>query len=520
MHNDSLSRCFYPSGRSLVQDYAKLYNVPACEQFDFFHEKTDVFVTGVHFAIGDDHSFCVAMNPLEHTYAVAQKKFAEIKIKEIITLTPEAIGVSGTRGLALSTVGKLWNGEGNPAEVTMPAHYLMRENVKLSIDTTGNFAVDGDPYDAVTQSQGMDFLENQDWNNAFQVLLSGSTYPVVHLLKRKLNFKALYQKGGNVHLLVDGRNTMAQFSAPMLSDLSGLCSHFETSFLCKLISSINLGRTLYGYADKNGAGAMIEIDGGFSLAEKEFNLAFGLPEDGADFAGRLSLTWNWRGGAEVCLNDACVGECSKHSECGNDSYCHAIGICLPKQQQSTPCTDDAACQTGICAGANLKKAKLGVCSACRTIDSSDGCPDNQVCVKRFDNLELGLKCEDKKPLTHGCTSSNACQSNNCVGGFCSSPGCSNIDDSCGNNQVCIWELGSLKCQDKLANGKGCSSDNACSSGICDWGFCRACRANGDGCNSNQYCEFYKCHNKLNKGKWCGFDPSHCKSGKSYLLHCL
>ena len=30
--------------------------------------------------------------------------------------------------------------------------------MKLSIDTTGNFALDGDPYDAVTQSQGMDFF--------------------------------------------------------------------------------------------------------------------------------------------------------------------------------------------------------------------------------------------------------------------------------------------------------------------------------------------------------------------------
>ena len=105
--------------------------VEACGKLDMLQD-TDMLVFGYH----NNHlkqGLCVAFNDDTHTYALGQVKIIpDIKI-QALTITINALAVSLSKQLNVTTHNKMWDGTALPVELTLPGHFVLRGTGKMGI---------------------------------------------------------------------------------------------------------------------------------------------------------------------------------------------------------------------------------------------------------------------------------------------------------------------------------------------------------------------------------------------------
>ena len=126
--------------------------VEACKKLDMLND-TDMLVFGYH----NNHlkqGLCVAFNDDTHTYAFGQVKLLpDIKI-QALTITINALAVSLTKQLQVTTLNKMWDGTTFPVELTLPGHFVLRgtgsmgikvsDSVELTLSCDTTVLVDAD----------------------------------------------------------------------------------------------------------------------------------------------------------------------------------------------------------------------------------------------------------------------------------------------------------------------------------------------------------------------------------------
>ena len=85
------------------------------------------------------------------------------------------------------------------------------------------------------------------------------------------------------------------------------------------------------YANPDGFGVQIAVNGNIGLASEFIEDVIGWPDDGLNFD--MSFSLGFRGVAlYVCAgvgdHEWCWNRCSSHSQCEEDEFCHAFGMCL------------------------------------------------------------------------------------------------------------------------------------------------------------------------------------------------
>ena len=105
--------------------------VEACAKLDML-SGTDMLVFGYHNNLLEQ-GLCVAFNDTTHTYALGQVKILpEIKIQSL-TITIDALAVSLTKQLQVTTLNKMWDGTALPVELTLPGHFVLRGTGSMGI---------------------------------------------------------------------------------------------------------------------------------------------------------------------------------------------------------------------------------------------------------------------------------------------------------------------------------------------------------------------------------------------------
>jgi len=215
-----------------------------------------------------------------------------------------------------------------------------------------------------------------------------------------------------------------------------------------------------------------------------------------------------KGYCRACRTVASTTGCSNGEVCQNNSV--GVNICAPKKSNGSTCVADSICSSGVCLN--------GYCRACRSPGSTTGCSSGKVCQ----NNSVGVNiCGAKKGNGSTCVANSICSSGVCLNGYCracrtpgSTTGCSS-GNVCQNNSV-----GVNICGAKKNNGQTCVSNGICKSGNCVGGtgskYCRVCTTNTH-C-SGQYGSSYKCYDNIKTGwikKCC---QSYCK-GKGIFRTC-
>ncbi|KAL3910613.1 MAG: hypothetical protein SGILL_007624 [Bacillariaceae sp.] len=581
-----------------IPDYGKQYNVPACGSIDFIRNTTDVLAFGLQSSsLGKKGgSFCVALNPLEPTIAIAQKDLLpELNIKGIVSISLDALGVSGSRGLSLTTKNKMWDGKSKPAKKDVPGHFLIRGTgkvglklskvVKVGLSIKTSLLLDLEPnrdeshlLPATTDDDATKVaLKIPDENDdiTFGVLASGEMVPTFQINKWKLQLGKVISAKGDFYMMVNGDDTTFQLAASVNARMEGVCDALELEALCHIFDKDSgITGAARAYADKDGVGIQLQVEGNLGMADPVLNKAVGWPEDGHNLDAQVSAQYT-DGGVNICFAangtpEKCLATCSEHSQCNEETeYCHLFGVCVPKDPVATPCFEDVQCKSDVCAGTDVTGVGFcsecpvldglegcpegqfcaqqvalgfrcedlrpvggaclhdtvcqsghcvgGFCSECPVLDSEEGCPANQFCAQQ---LAIGLRCETKRPVGATCSADSACESNTCVRGFCSE--CRTIDSSngCASNEFCTQKINQigLRCERKRSNGATCLSNNVCGSGVCEAGFCRACGRNGRGCSNNEFCDMFQCKRKLPRGRAC-VENRVCSSNSCSWLTC-
>jgi hypothetical protein len=131
-----------------------------------------------------------------------------------------------------------------------------------------------------------------------------------------------------------------------------------------------------------------------------------------------------------------------------------------------PCTSDAACVGGYCAGLIIDLGKLPLPGLCQDVCGDGQCNGLEVCG--FTNV--ALRCLPDCGL---CPAGQPCLSHvDCASGICNLGFCSDGD---------------------LANGSVCTSNSACTSDVCNFGFCIAGNlASGSPCSTGGACRNGNC----------------------------
>ena len=159
----------------------------------------------------------------------------------------------------------------------------------------------------------------------------------------------------------------------------------------------------------------------------------------------------------------------------------------------------------------------GYCRACRTVASTTGCSNGEVCQ----NNSVGVNiCAPKKSNGRTCVADSICSSGVCLNGYCRACRTPGSTTGCSSGQVCQNNsVGANICGAKKSNGQTCVSNGICKSGNCVGSgikYCRVCTTNTH-C-SNQYGSSYKCYDNIKTGfikKCC---QSYCK-GKGIFRTC-
>lgn len=108
----------------------------ACSKLDMLNN-TDVLAFGYYNQLLKQ-GLCGAFNDDTLTFALGQKGILPpIKI-QALTITIDALAVSITKQLAVTTLNDMWDGLAFPAPLTLPGHFVLRGTgsmgIKLSDD--------------------------------------------------------------------------------------------------------------------------------------------------------------------------------------------------------------------------------------------------------------------------------------------------------------------------------------------------------------------------------------------------
>jgi hypothetical protein len=220
--------------------------------------------------------------------------------------------------------------------------------------------------------------------------------------------------------------------------------------------------------------------------------------------------------AADCETDRCEFFTCGGRACLSNADCAGLGIevcnllfCIPVAlPNGVPCTNDAACQSGLCNGVCTDPLANGL-----------PCIRNDACQSGVCN---GGLCAAAGSVGPGgvCTTNGACSSNTCSAGFCAG--------SCGDD-VCTVVPDAESCYanscqadcGKCPNGVPCTLNADCASGRC-LGVCAPQTFCGDfSCNGSETCSTcaFDCGDCCApNGNICAFG-SDCCSGNCTLFTC-
>lgn len=177
---------------------------------------------------------------------------------------------------------------------------------------------------------------------------------------------------------------------------------------------------------------------------------------------------------KVCVEAGCSATCSNNPS----TFCWS-GFCYPLQPLGGNCRSNSECTSSRC--------YYGTCSLVAPpscLDLVAPCAAGTYCSFGF--------CYLKLPSGSPCTSSDQCLTHSCGSdGRCSDtpPRCSCADDSC--STACPFRTycsSDNYCLPKGADGRPCSSNEACESNLCLNNWCAAQRPTCPPCLPSQYCD--------------------------------
>ncbi|MBT9557377.1 MAG: hypothetical protein IV100_15160, partial [Myxococcales bacterium] len=218
-----------------------------------------------------------------------------------------------------------------------------------------------------------------------------------------------------------------------------------------------------------------------------------------------------------CPSGYCV-RCLNDGECAAGQFCDLAGFCKSKLALGATCERDAVCLSGKCAGVCIECLGHGDCAAnawcaadgrCKA-KAGDGtaCLDNVECASGACGAGVEKFCytAGSKPYGGACKVQAECVTTQCLAfGTC---GCAASNANCAGTQFCD---NAGYCQTKLGNGGVCTANSQCQSGKCPAGYCVQCLSDGE-CVGGQFCDAAGyCQNKLATGTACIKD-SACASG--------
>lgn len=234
--------------------------------------------------------------------------------------------------------------------------------------------------------------------------------------------------------------------------------------------------------------------------------------------------------SNICINGQCApeepppppGNCFDEIKNGSETGVDCGGSCSTKCAVGQGCSVagdcvSAVCTSGLCRSPSctdhVKNGKEtdvdcggGTCMTCangKTCSTNGDCTSGfcgggvcrqpaEACFDQIKNgSETDVDCGGGACMTcangKACSINGDCTSGLCSGGYCRSTGCAN-DAECGAGNYCD---GAARCQPRQANGNVCSADNQCLSDICALGTCwpyrptceaQVCQTNGpSGC---------------------------------------
>ncbi|CAB9525845.1 Lipase (class 3) [Seminavis robusta] len=519
--------------------------VGACEPIDFV-DVGDVLAFG--FENGRrGTSFCAALNPCTHTYALGQEGIIpDVKIGGIIFVSLDAVGFSLTKQLGKHTLNRMWDGTGEPEQIFVDGHIAVRgtgsmgikfsPKVKATINVDLSLIIDVAPNsrnnEIAPNSQALKDNNDNSENVDFEILLSGEAgvvFEVVSSLGGRTETHTVDLSGvitveADMYLYVSGEDTKLMLAASINVMLGGICGMTPyAAVICEIFSGDSeLVGAIRSYADKTGFGVQLELSGYIGLKYDFVEDEFDWPSDGHSFSFGVTLGYSGstiNACVQVDGNESCFRKCDADSQCDDDQFCDLLGFCIKRKKVAHVCHKNAVCKSGYCVG--------GFCSECPTVDRSAGCiADAEFCTQKIN--KIGLRCEAKRNNGRACLDKVACKSDICSGGFCSE--CARIDseEGCDNNKFCSQTFTDVgyTCINKRNLGGTCSSNIACNSGRCVNGYCSECSQidSTDGCGSNEFCTQlpgafgHRCKDKLDLGGAC-LKNVVCKSGKCKGGYC-
>ena len=210
--------------------------------------------------------------------------------------------------------------------------------------------------------------------------------------------------------------------------------------------------------------------------------------------------------------------------CGPDNTCQNVGIknCCA---EDTDCKDKNPCVTGTCSNNQcLFKEDAGCCQSDDECDQPlDPCQEG-VCFKNTCQSQSVANCcnSDKD-----CDDANSCTTDTCneKTNTCSNvpaKGCCAIDADCDDGDPCttdtckagncVQEYVKLCCEtaEECDDKNACTIDS-CNNGQCTYASTKGCCIDDSGCGKGQYCEKNKCTPKNPNGSACSSDAA-CTSG--------
>jgi uncharacterized repeat protein (TIGR01451 family) len=178
----------------------------------------------------------------------------------------------------------------------------------------------------------------------------------------------------------------------------------------------------------------------------------------------------------VCGANACLGNCTRDSECSDGLYC-AAGVCTPKQDNGGVCGAANQCKSGTCVdGVCCNTACDGQCEACDVAGSVGTCapvtgaPHGGRAACASDGSACGGTCDGSNPTS--CAYPGAatqCRAAACEGATAILAASCNGTGACPpvQTQACDpYVCGATACQGNCTQDSECAADAYCSAGVC------------------------------------------------------